>query len=649
MSLDITVGVLGGGQLGRMMAESGHKIGLRLAILDPHGSMSPAGKVAELSIEGSYNDKNKIKDLISVSDIITIEIEHVNVNALLELQTMNPDIIIRPDPLGIQVIQDKYKQKQCMSKSNIPLGDFMDLIIYDENEDENEKSLLEIVNKFGYPLMVKNKWNAYDGKGNAVVNNLTEFQQSIDDLRGSGNNNNSNDKDSRDCSGLYVEKWVPYTKELAVMVVSHKLNCNYNINVSHNNDNDNNNDDNDNNNNHNKNKNNNSSSNSMRLYDRGIELLCYPVVETHQNCSICHSVIAPAFIPPHVQDMCYSIAMNAVAALPGHHNIGIFGVELFLLDDETVLFNEIAPRPHNSGHYTQESCYCDQFEAHLRAVCDLPIDCHALQMKVNHSCMINVLGTGVDSTTNEIITNAMKSGYAGVHCYSKEGSKLGRKMAHFTVTGDDVNEIKSKLELISSHDSGNGHSVIDINKIFHNLYDGDLFNTIEVGVIMGSDSDLPTMKDACIMLDKFNIKYECTIVSAHRTPTRMYAYAQKARDRGIRVIIAGAGGAAHLPGMVASLTTLPVIGVPIMTNAFQGNDSLLSIVQMPRGVPVATVAIGNATNAALLAVRILSSSHNNKRGRELMLSLDKFMFQQENEVFQKAERLESEGYSKYLR
>ena len=252
MSLDITVGVLGGGQLGRMMAESGHKIGLRLAILDPHGSMSPAGKVAELSIEGSYNDKNKIKDLISVSDIITIEIEHVNVNALLELQTMNPDIIIRPDPLGIQVIQDKYKQKQCMSKSNIPLGDFMDLIIYDENEDENEKSLLEIVNKFGYPLMVKNKRNAYDGKGNAVVNNLTEFQQSIDDLRGSGNNNNSNDKDSRDSSGLYVEKWVPYTKELAVMVVSHKLNCNYNINVSHNNDNDNNNDDNDNNNNHNK-------------------------------------------------------------------------------------------------------------------------------------------------------------------------------------------------------------------------------------------------------------------------------------------------------------------------------------------------------------------------------------------------------------
>ena len=129
----------------------------------------------------------------------------------------------------------------------------------------------------------------------------------------------------------------------------------------------------------------------------------------------------------------------------------------------------------------------------------------------------------------------------------------------------------------------------------------------------------------------------------------MYSYAQKARDRGIRVIIAGAGGAAHLPGMVASLTTLPVIGVPIMTSAFQGNDSLLSIVQMPKGVPVATVAIGNATNAALLAVRILSCNHNNNRGRELMLSLDKFISQQENDVMQKAEKLERNDYSNYLK
>ncbi len=131
----------------------------------------------------------------------------------------------------------------------------------------------------------------------------------------------------------------------------------------------------------------------------------------------------------------------------------------------------------------------------------------------------------------------------------------------------------------------------------------------EVGIVMGSDSDLPTMMDAIAICERFNIAHEVAIVSAHRTPQRMVAYAETAHTRGIKVIIAGAGGAAHLPGMVAALSPLPVIGVPIKTNTLSGLDSLYSIVQMPRGIPVATVAIGNATNAGLLAVQILGS-HN---------------------------------------
>lgn len=129
-----------------------------------------------------------------------------------------------------------------------------------------------------------------------------------------------------------------------------------------------------------------------------------------------------------------------------------------------------------------------------------------------------------------------------------------------------------------------------------------------VGVIMGSTSDWETMKHACEILDELNIPYEKKVVSAHRTPDWMFQYASTARDRGIQVIIAGAGGAAHLPGMVAAKTTLPVIGVPVKTNALNGLDSLLSIVQMPGGVPVATVAIGKAgaVNAGLLAAQILS-------------------------------------------
>ncbi|SHE74680.1 MULTISPECIES: 5-(carboxyamino)imidazole ribonucleotide mutase [Caloramator] len=126
-----------------------------------------------------------------------------------------------------------------------------------------------------------------------------------------------------------------------------------------------------------------------------------------------------------------------------------------------------------------------------------------------------------------------------------------------------------------------------------------------VAIIMGSISDYETMKGAEKVLKEFDVDYEIDVVSAHRTPDKMYEFAKGARDRGIKVIIAGAGGAAHLPGMVASLTTLPVIGVPV-SSRLQGIDSLLSIVQMPKGVPVATVAVGGAENAALLALRMLS-------------------------------------------
>ncbi|KOR87725.1 5-(carboxyamino)imidazole ribonucleotide mutase [Paenibacillus solani] len=141
--------------------------------------------------------------------------------------------------------------------------------------------------------------------------------------------------------------------------------------------------------------------------------------------------------------------------------------------------------------------------------------------------------------------------------------------------------------------------------------------TAQVGVIMGSQSDWETMSHACQVLDELEIAYEKKVVSAHRTPDLMFQYAEEAEGRGIRVIIAGAGGAAHLPGMVASKTVLPVIGVPVKSKALKGLDSLLSIVQMPGGIPVATVAIGKAgaTNAGLLAAQILGTSDAGIRAR----------------------------------
>ena len=128
-----------------------------------------------------------------------------------------------------------------------------------------------------------------------------------------------------------------------------------------------------------------------------------------------------------------------------------------------------------------------------------------------------------------------------------------------------------------------------------------------VGIVMGSDSDLPVMREAAEILGALRVPFEMTIVSAHRTPRRLYEYAESARARGLGVIVAGAGGAAHLPGMVAAITPLPVIGVPVKTSALSGQDSLLSIVQMPAGVPVATVAINGAKNAGILAAQILGT------------------------------------------
>ena len=160
---------------------------------------------------------------------------------------------------------------------------------------------------------------------------------------------------------------------------------------------------------------------------------------------------------------------------------------------------------------------------------------------------------------------------------------------------------------------------------------------------MGSDSDLPTMEKAIAVCEDFNVSYEVAIISAHRTPERMVEYARNAHHRGIMVVIAGAGGAAHLPGMVASLTPLPVIGVPVTTRQLSGVDSLYSIVQMPRGIPVATVAIGNAQNAGLLAIQILATGD-----RALQTKVEQYRQDLSKMVLDKQNELDKLGYREYL-
>jgi 5-(carboxyamino)imidazole ribonucleotide mutase len=166
----------------------------------------------------------------------------------------------------------------------------------------------------------------------------------------------------------------------------------------------------------------------------------------------------------------------------------------------------------------------------------------------------------------------------------------------------------------------------------------------DVLIIMGSDSDLKIMSEAATFLDDVKVTYDLTVVSAHRTPDRMYDYAKNAKSKGYKVIIAGAGGAAHLPGMVASLTSLPVIGVPVKSKAMNGTDSLYSIVQMPPGIPVATMAINGAKNAGILAARILGITQKN-----ISENLSKFSNEMESSVLDKANNLEEKGYRYYLK
>jgi phosphoribosylaminoimidazole carboxylase len=252
--------------------------------------------------------------------------------------------------------------------------------------------------------------------------------------------------------------------------------------------------------------------------------------------------------------------------------------------------------------------------------------------------MLNILGGAYKDSHKQLMQRAAAIPTANLHMYGKE-SKPARKIGHITVIGSSMTEasniinplieianaIRTERKLLPSQPSQKSPPPPKL-----------------VAVTMGSDSDLPVLKPGLAILDSLNISYHLTITSAHRTPALMSEFAIKAASNGVKVIIAAAGGAAHLPGMIAAQTALPVIGVPVKGSTLDGMDSLLSIVQMPRGVPVATVAINNSVNAALLAARILGTSDVATFAR-----LEEYMKKMEDEVVEKKGRLESVGWKDY--
>jgi len=320
---------------------------------------------------------------------------------------------------------------------------------------------------------------------------------------------------------------------------------------------------------------------------------------------------------------------------------------MFLLPDGSVLLNEIAPRCHNSGHYTMNGCVTSQFENHVRAVLGWPLGDTSLN--VGCAIMLNLLGEAEGDEgvrrAHALMAKAYATPGASVHWYGKSGMAVGRKVGHINVVGATRAEARAKLGAL---DAGGLQSLVATQAAMAAAGLGGESSGggggAKVGIIMGSDSDLATMKAAAAVLEEFGVPLELTVVSAHRTPERMMEYAKTAAARGLKAIIAGAGGAAHLPGMVAAMTALPVIGVPVKPAGahLDGLDALLSIVQMPKGVPVATVAIGNAANAGLLAVRIIAASDP-----ELLAKMEAYQAGMKDTVLGKASRLEAQGWAEY--
>jgi phosphoribosylaminoimidazole carboxylase len=616
------LGVLGGGQLGRMMALAAANLGVTMRCLDPTPG-APAAVAAAQTV-GSFRDADAVAAFAAAGvDVLTVEIEHVDARALAEA-ARRTGADVEPTPKTIALVQDKYEQKEHFKRAGVPVAEQVDV--------PDAAALGAAATKLGYPFMLKAKRLAYDGRGNYVIKSPEDLANGAEALGGFSSGGSDGDGSASDAErqrgGLYAEKWAPFVKELAVMVVR----------------------------------------------DRSGKTVAYPVTETVHRDSILWVSESPADVADSLREEASAVARKAVGALDG---AGIFGVEMFLLEDGSLLLNEVAPRPHNSGHYTMDACTTSQFENHVRAVLGWPLGDASLIGRESGSggggggggagsgdgttaLMLNLVGEADGDEGARLAHAKMAAAYAtpgcNVHWYDKgEGMRKGRKVGHINVVGATRQEARRRLARVDAAalaalEATGGKALAAPSAAPSSSPSspggGDRGSRRPlVGIIMGSDSDLPTMSAAAQALDDFRIPYEVTIVSAHRTPDRMLEYARSAPSRGLKVIVAGAGGAAHLPGMVAALTPLPVVGVPVtpVGSHLDGVDALLSICQMPKGVPVATVAIGNAANAGLLAARIVAASD-----AELLARMVEYQAGMRDVVMDKAERLERDGWKAYL-
>ena len=378
-SKPLTLGILGGGQLAKMLALEAYRLGLNVAIIDKEAN-TPAGDLTKLDFTKGWNDQTELAEFIEVSDIITLENEFIEPE-ILEYISQKKQVF--PTAQTMRLVQDKFIQKNVFAQNKIPLPKYEEINSIDD--------LKLFGQKFGYPFVVKTRTLGYDGYGNFTVQNENECLTAWQKF----NSNHSLVRENLVRENyslvrkLMVEEFINFKAELAVMVAR----------------------------------------------SRSGKIAVYPCVETIQKNHICNQVIAPARIDIDISLQAQEVATKAVEAIDG---VGVFGIELFVDKNEQILVNEIAPRPHNSGHYTIEACFCSQYENAIRAILDLPLG--STEMVKSATCMINLLGErdGIGVPTN--VTSMLEFNKVALHLYNKKTSRQGRKMGHITAIADNIDD-----------------------------------------------------------------------------------------------------------------------------------------------------------------------------------------------------------------
>ncbi|WP_332691894.1 5-(carboxyamino)imidazole ribonucleotide synthase [Halalkalibacter lacteus] len=358
-----TIGIIGGGQLGRMMAISAKQMGYRIAVLEPTED-SPCGQVADIVIEAAYDDIEGAKRLAEVSDVITYEFENIDKQTAKWL-TEQADFPQGAKVLGIT--QHRLKEKEAIQSLGVPLAPFHAI--------RSINDIDKAADKLDFPAVLKTCRGGYDGKGQKVVHDVEQLKQGASDLLESG-----------EC---VLEAWIPFSLELSVIVTR----------------------------------------------SRNGETSVFPVSENEHRENILFRSHVPARIEEAVCEQAKELALQIVTGLDV---VGTLAVELFMLEDGRLYVNELAPRPHNSGHYTIEACETSQFEQHIRAVCGLPLGKTTLWSPV---VMENILGEEL----THVLEETKNLGNVKLHLYGKKEAKMKRKMGHLTATALTVEEACEKL------------------------------------------------------------------------------------------------------------------------------------------------------------------------------------------------------------